>query len=301
MIRIVLIVVGFYLAYAGVAFLLQRRLMYPGTFMSPVREVRVDTLPEVEQLWLDNGRGRSEAWLLEPGGPAAAATGGIREGGSGPGGDAAGAPSQGNPAPAVLFFHGNGEFIDGWLAPFRQLARRGVFVLLVEYPGYGRSTGSPTKESIMRAALEGYDRLARQEGVDPDRIVAFGRSLGGGVAAELVQRRPVAALILQSTFTSAGAMAGKAYFLPPFLLRDRFAPLRILRTWDGPTLVLHGREDGIVPFTHGERLAAASEQARFVPMECGHNDCPPSFDDYWDRIVQFLQESLGWLSRSGRG
>lgn len=266
MIRVVLIVVGIYLAYAGVAFLLQRRLMYPGTFLSPIREVRVDTLPDVEQLWLDNGQGRSEAWLLEAG------------------------AREASPAPAVVFFHGNGDFIDEWLVPFRGLAERGVHVLLVEYPGYGRSTGSPTEKSIMTTAVSAYDRLADRESVDPKRIVAMGRSLGGGVAAELVLRRKAAALVLQSTFTSVGALAARAYLVPPFLARDRFAPLEVLRSWDGPVLVLHGREDRIVPFSHGEELAGAAEEATLVPMECGHNDCPPSWDDYWERIAAFLAE-----------
>ncbi len=266
MIRVVLIVVGIYLAYAGVAFLLQRHLMYPGTLMSPIREIRVDTLPGVEQLWLDHGEGRSEAWLLEA------------------------AAREASPGPAVVFFHGNGDFIDDWLVPFQGLSERGVQVLLVEYPGYGRSTGSPTEESIMTAAVSAYDRLADRESVDPDRIVAMGRSLGGGVASELVLRRPAAALVLQSTFTSVGALAARAYFVPPFLARDRFAPLEALRSWDGPVLVLHGRRDRIVPFSHGQKLAEAAEGATLVPMECGHNDCPPSFDDYWDRIARFLEE-----------
>ncbi|MFW5905139.1 MAG: alpha/beta hydrolase [Gemmatimonadota bacterium] len=290
MMRIVLIAVAFYLVYAGVAFLLQRRLMYPGTFMSPVREVRADSLPGVEQLWLDNGGGRSEAWLLN----AATTEGAIPEarpqGATGPDGDAARASPDARPGPVVLFFHGNGDFIDDWIGPFRGLAERGVHVLLVEYPGYGRSTGSPTEESIMRTAVSAYDRLADREDVDPDRIVAMGRSLGGGVAAELVLRRPAAALVLQSAFTSVGALAARAYFIPPFLARDRFAPLEVLRSWEGPVLVLHGREDRIVPYSHGERLAETAGDATLVSMECGHNDCPPSFDDYWDRIVGFLEE-----------
>lgn len=272
--RYVLIVVGIYVAYATVAFLLQRRLMYPGTFMTPFREVRVDTVPGVEQLWLENGEGRSEAWLVR------AATA------ENPAPDSKGD----GPLPALLFFHGNGEFIDDWLEPYGRLAEHGLHVLLVEYPGYGRSTGSPTRASLMETALGAYDRLARREDVDPERIAVLGRSLGGGVGAELALRRPVAALVLQSTFTSVGALAARAYFLPPFLARDRFRPLDAIRSREGPTLVLHGRRDRIIPFSHGRKLAEASERASLVALECGHNDCPPSWDDYRERILGFLEE-----------
>lgn len=298
MIRAVLIVLGLYLTYAGAAFFLQRRLLFPGTFMSPYREIPVDRLDTVERLWLDNGAGRSEAWLLRM--STSDGAGGSQAGPSDPDVpsvpdtvEASGAAGDGGGSgsgAAVLFFHGNGDFIDDWLEPFRGLAQRGLPVLLVEYPGYGRSTGSPTRASILATATAGFDRLAEREGVDPDRIVVMGRSLGGGVGAELTRSRPVAALVLQSAFTSVGSLAARSYYVPPFLVRDRFRTLEALRSYDGPVLVLHGRSDRIVPFSHGRRLADASERATLVPMECGHNDCPPAWDDYWDRIAGFLED-----------
>lgn len=286
-IRVVLIVLGLYITYAGVAFLLQRRLLFPGTFMSPYREVRADTLPDVRQLWLDNGEGRSEAWLLAG---TAAATGERGEPGDSPTGSGTPDAAPARPRPAVLFFHGNGDFIDDWLEPLRGLAAHGVHVLLVEYPGYGRSTGSPTRQSILATATAAHDRLAARDDVDADRIVIMGRSLGGGVGAELARRREARALILQSTFTSVGSLAFRSYFVPPVLVRDRLRPLEVLRSYDGPVLVLHGRRDRVVPFSHGRRLAEASHRATLVPMECGHNDCPPSWSDYWDRIAGFLED-----------
>lgn len=275
MTRALLVVLGLYLGYGVVVFLLQRRLLFPGTFMAPYREVRPQDLPNFEQLWLDNGEGRSEAWILRAG-----------SGGSGDTG-----PDENPARPALLFFHGNGDFIDDWLHPFRELAARGLHVLLVEYPGYGRSTGSPTRTSTLATATAAYDRLAERSDVDRERIAVMGRSLGGGVAAELSRLRPAAALLLQSTFTSVGALAARTYFLPSFLLRDRFRTLQALRAYEGPVLVLHGRRDRVVPFSHGRTLAAASERATLVPMACGHNDCPPSWDDYWARITDFLEDA----------
>src|SRR5262252_2304681 len=109
--------------------------------------------------------------------------------------------------PVVIFGHGNGEVIDYWVSAFHEFQERGVGVLLVEYPGYGRSTGSPSEQSI-RAAMDGaYDRVAADPRVDPDRIFGFGQSLGGGAICLLARDRPLRALILQSTFTSLDTLA----------------------------------------------------------------------------------------------
>ncbi len=111
------------------------------------------------------------------------------------------------PAPLLMYFHGNGELIDFWADEFAEPRSRGVATLLVEYPGYGRSSGSPSQESITRTALAAYDWATAQPFVDRTRVVAYGRSLGGGVATILASKRPVAALVLESTFTSVRSFA----------------------------------------------------------------------------------------------
>src|SRR5690606_14605281 len=102
--------------------------------------------------------------------------------------------------------------------PYREL---GLAVLLVEYPGYGRSGGSPSEASITRAALAAYDRLVARADIDPARIVLHGRSLGGGVVAVLSDARAAAALVLESSFTGVTAFAS-GMLLPPLLVRDPF-------------------------------------------------------------------------------
>ena len=177
------------------------------------------------------------------------------------------------PAPALVFTHGNGELIDYWLEPFSSVPEWGVGVMLVEYPGYGRSGGQPSERSIGRVMAAAYDDLAARPEVDAGRIVAWGRSLGGAAACSLADQRDVAALILESTFTGVRPLARRFGIIGP-LVRDPFDNLRVVEDFAGPVLVLHGEHDSIVPVAHGRALAQAAPAAELHVLPCGHNDCP---------------------------
>lgn len=250
---------------AGTAF--QRRFLYPGAYAR--RALPPDPPPGLTRIWLDHRGGRAEAWHLPPA-----------------------RAEPGTPAPAVIHFHGNGELVDDVLDPVRPfVSELGMHLLLVEYPGFGRSTGVPSMAAVMEVAEGAWRTLADRRDVDAGRIVTVGRSLGGGPAAEVALRRGAAALILQSTFTDVGTMAARHSGLPPFLIRDRWRPLEALRRYEGPALVIHGRKDRIVPFRHAEALAAAREGVRFLPLDCAHNDCPPPGAAWWEAVRDFLTVS----------
>ncbi len=222
-------------------------------------------MPGRELLWLETGSGRIEAWFL----PGRRVSRGVR-------------------SPLLIFFHGNGEVIDFLPGQVSALLNQGIHVLLVEYPGYGRSTGSPSETAITEAAVASYDTVAGRPDVDPARIVAFGRSLGGGAACALTLKRPLAALILQSSFTSTRPFARKM-LLPGFLARDVFDNLAAVRRFTGPILVVHGRKDNIIPFWHGEELARAARNGRFIEFNCAHNDCPPDMEAFWNDIGEWMR------------
>lgn len=259
--RVVLVVALAYLCYAALVFVLQRTIIYPG------RSIRVDPHPPPgggrEILRLDTVSGSVEGWFIP----------------------AAGTASQ---APVLIFFHGNGEVIDFLPDQVRELRRIGFHILLVEYPGYGRSEGAPSEAGITTAAVAAYDAVVRRPDVNPQRIVAFGRSLGGGAACALALQRPVAALILQSTFTSTRPFA-RQFLVPGFLARDVYDNLAALRQFPGPVLVAHGRHDDIIPFRHGKELAKAGKDVRFVELNCSHNDCPPDMDAFWRLVGEWLK------------
>ncbi len=84
------------------------------------------------------------------------------------------------PSPVVIFGHGNAEFVSDWFEALTPYKDMGVAVLLVEYPGYGGAEGDPSEESIERALVDAYDAIVERTDVDPTRIVAHGRSIGGG-------------------------------------------------------------------------------------------------------------------------
>ena len=242
-------------AYFALLFFAQRALLFPKP------RVRLPAVPlGGELVEVPHASGTAAAILLEP-----------TSGSSGP-------------APLIVFLHGNGELADFWIHEFSEPRAWGWAVLLAEYPGYGRAAGSPSESSITSAVLALYDWARKDPRFDANRVVSYGRSVGGAAAARLAAERPVAALILESSFTGVRPFASR-FLAPTFLVRDPFDSIEALSSYRGPMLVLHGRDDTIIPPDHGRALAAAVPDAEYEELPCGHNDCPRS----WSRIGRFLR------------
>lgn len=271
-----------YAGYVVLLFALQRTVVFPGTRRAPPRVAPDLVPPGVTPLWLETTFGRVEAWLLEADAEATRPPG--------PAGSEAEVSdaTEPRPAPAIIFAHGNGELIDDWPAPMQALRRAGVHVLLVEFPGYGHSDGKPSRGALRETFAAAFDRLAEHPAVDPARIVAMGRSLGAGAATDLALDRPVRALVLLSTFTSAADMAWQHFRVPPFAVRDRFDNRAALTSYEGPVLLLHGREDDVIPYAHAERLAGLREDLRVIPLDCAHNDCLSAWPHVVEGVLTFL-------------
>jgi hypothetical protein len=252
--------------YCGFLFFMQRQVLFP-RFMIENPPMQKDKISDIETAFIETGSGKTEVWYMPPAHEAA-----------------------GSPAPAVIFAHGNGELIDFWpdeLKPFTEL---GIGVLLVEYPGYGRSEGSPSERSITDVFVRAYDYLAAKKNIDSSRIIFVGRSIGGGAVCSLAAKRRPVAIILMSAFTSIRSFSSK-YFVPGLLMRDPFDNLKIIASYDGPVLIIHGRYDEIIPFGHGAALSKAAKKGVLVAYDCGHNDCPPDPAVFWRDIKSFLKGS----------
>jgi fermentation-respiration switch protein FrsA (DUF1100 family) len=142
--------------------------------------------------------------------------------------------------------------------------------------------------------LAAYDYLLSREDVDAEKIILFGRSLGGAVAVEIATQRPCDKLILESTFTSAKDMARILFGNVPIemLVQSRFDSLAKIVTLHMPLLMIHGTEDEVVPFALGQRLFAAANdpKAWYVLDEAGHNDTyVVGGQEYFTRLFRFIQ------------
>ena len=196
------------------------------------------------------------------------------------------------PAPLVIYFHGNAEIIDYQSTTVEGFGKLGCAVLLPEYRGYGRSKGRPSEEAIVADAVRFYDAAVQRPDVDAARIVIHGRSLGGGPAAALAARRPAKAMILESTFTSVASMAW-GYGAPPCLATSPFHTDHVLEKLDIPVLIFHGTRDDIIPVSHGRKLRGLARRGTYVEYDCKHNDFPGDGNDeaYWNEIAAFLRNA----------
>lgn len=254
---------------AGATWLFQDELIFPNAAEGPMDR---PPPPNARRVWLSAADGsRVEAWWFAP---------------------------KDAPAPAVLFLHGNSDYVESRIEYGDFYQGQGYGAVLLEYRGYRRSTGVPSEVALREDAVAAYDWLASRPEVDRTRIAVHGASLGGAVAADLAGRRPVRALILQSAFTSLPDMFGR-YGAPPFLARYRFDTEAALKRYRGAVLILHGSEDEVVPFAHAERLrAAANGQARVVAVASADHDLPTDWTSFGQTITAFLADFLGLSAQS---
>lgn len=181
----------------------------------------------------------------------------------------------GKPLGHILFAHGNAGNIGDRSPVLAMLSAVGFDVLVFDYRGFGRSTGRPDEGGTYLDARAARDALLAQPGVDPDRVVYLGKSLGGGVLMELATAYPPAGLILVSTFTGLRDAANAVYpFLPKVFVPDAYPSLRRIRRLRCPLLVMHGDADELLPVRMGRALFAAAPEPKQLIIYPGgaHND-----------------------------
>ena len=176
--------------------------------------------------------------------------------------------------PVVLYFHGNGDFLAGFFGRFRDLIADGTGIVALSYRGYAGSSGRPSEQGLFRDAAAAYAFASALYAAD--RIVAWGFSLGSGVAVALAAEQPVGKLILEAPYTSIADVAASAFPIFPvrLVMRDPFRSDQRIARVTAPLLIMHGARDGTIPIGFGERLfALAHEPKQFMRFpEGGHND-----------------------------
>jgi uncharacterized protein len=246
--KVGLFALSLYVAVSIAAFVFQRHLLF---FPSPTYGFSpTDAGLNYEQVWIDTEDGeRLHAWFI----PTERETG-----------------AEGT----VLFFQGNAGNKATRIPLARELSTAGYNVLLVDYRGYGQSTGQPSEEGLYADAMASWHFLTDDRRIAPGDIAIFGRSLGGGPATWLATQVDARALLLESTFTSVPDVAAHHYpFLPVrWLSRFQFDSLSRIAGVGMPVHIIHGRTDEVVPFEFGKRLHdAAHEPKTFTATSDTHN------------------------------
>ncbi len=195
-----------------------------------------------------------------------------------------------HPGPVVILCHGNAEQIDQQQWFIQHFHKMGVSVFVPEYRGYGRASGKPSQRAIGQDLVHFREMMLREPEVDASRVIYYGRSIGGGVACDLASDHRPAALILQSTYTSAASLAW-SYGAPPFLVTSPFRNDHMVSTaTDLPLLLFHGTQDQVIPVSHGRRLHSLSPRSVYVEYDADHLEFPPRTmeEDFWQQIHEFL-------------
>lgn len=174
----------------------------------------------------------------------------------------------------LLFFHGNGGNISHRRESIEIFHRLGLNVLIIDYQGYGNSEGMPGEQAMYDDGRAAFDYLVSDRKFKKENVVVFGRSLGGAVAVRITAEKQPGAAILESTFASVPDVA--SYYFPvmsKFIVsRYRFNSLAQVKKIHCPLLVLHSKQDDVIPFMSGVKLYNGANNPRtFVELVGDHN------------------------------
>lgn len=188
---------------------------------------------------------------------------------------------------ALIYFGGNAEAV---IANAQEFGLRfpTTTIYLVNYRGYGSSTGKPTESGLFSDALAIFDSINTSH----NHISVIGRSLGSGVAMYLAAHRPADRLALVTPFDSIVAVAKNQFPIFPIslLIKDKFDSISLSPKVDAPVLIIAGQKDTIIPLQHSERLYqsfAENQASMTVIKQAGHNNIS-LFDAYFESLSRFL-------------
>ncbi len=208
------------------------------------------------------------------------------------------------PKPALLFFHGNAGNIGNRLYKVKGWIERGFNVFLIDYRGYGKSTGTiEHQDDILQDAQSSLSWLCEKKGIPAAQIVLYGESLGSYPALCLGGQHAVAAVILEAPFSSLFDVAKTHYpFVMPFMMQNfQFQNMEQAPKLRAPLFILHGTEDEICPYAMaGELFEKAPEPKGFLTIPGGHhNDLPiAAGDDFYQKPYEFIAHNAPGLGRT---
>lgn len=186
----------------------------------------------------------------------------------------------------ILFSHGNAEDIFNSNPFFESLSNAGFNVLAYDYRGYGTSEGSPSEKNSYEDIETAYNYLINEQKISPEKIIIHGRSLGGAISIDLASHQKCGGLIVESSFVSAFRVITQIKLLP----FDKFESINKIGNVKCPILIIHGTNDTLIPFWHGQKLfETANEPKKFYAVEnARHNDVHEvAGSRYFEEITNF--------------
>ena len=200
----------------------------------------------------------------------------------------------------VLFCHGNGGNMMHRLDSINILYSLGLNCFIFDYRGYGNSQGKPSEEGTYQDVTAAYKWLTEKKKVSPTDVIIFGRSLGASIAAQLASKVEAGSLIIESSFTSYADIGKKFYPYMPvrWFARFSYKTIDYVKDVHYPVMVIHSRNDEVVPFEFGlELYEAANEPKEFVEIFGSHNDgflvSGESYEKAWMKWIEFVKEYKG--------
>jgi pimeloyl-ACP methyl ester carboxylesterase len=251
------------LAFPLLMYLMQDQLLFYPQPLSDVQRVSIKhRYPQVEEIVLEENGNRLQAWHVK------------------------GAPDK----PLVIYFGGNAEDVS-WMIEDARSRVPGTGWLLVSYPGYGGSEGSPSEAAITADALRWYDHAVKQLGAT--KVIAFGRSLGSGAAVFLASERKISSVVLISPFDSLVEVAKHHYpYLPVrLMLRHPFDSIDRAPKLAMPLLCIAAAQDQVIPLAHSRRLYEAwAGPKQWLELEGADHNGTDRMPAFWPAITAFLQQ-----------
>lgn len=186
----------------------------------------------------------------------------------------------------LWFFHGNAEDLGDIEPQLRLIRDAGFAVFALDYPGYGHSGGKPSEASLYAAARVGRDYLRNELHVPAAQTIVYGRSLGSGPAVQMAVEERVGGLVVQSGFMSVFRVVTRWPLLP----FDQFKNLAKLPRVSCPVLVMHGQQDEVISFAHGEALLNAAREPKqhlWVPGAAHNNFTEVAGESFWQALRDF--------------
>lgn len=205
-------------------------------------------------------------------------------------------PSEGRPL--ILYFHGNGGGLVDRAPRFRPMLASGYGLLAVAFRGYSGSTGVPSQDGLMEDGKAAY-LAARAKGLKDQQIVVMGESLGTGIAIPIAAEHDVAALVLDSPYSSAADVAVERYPLLPvrLLMRDQFQSEAAIGKVRAPILIVHGDRDAIIPLRFAQRLFEKANEPKSFVLERGGGHLVLGNPDMFPRVRAWIDERTSFAAR----